>query len=106
MLLMHLAYASLHILYSIALCISEISPSCHTHCIKQRSVESVSSTRSDGSSLNSSGQAVDHSFSHRFTIPTGEQPLPVWETGKRCSIMDRDKPLSLTRSGRLYMTQK
>ncbi|XP_064400185.1 GRAM domain-containing protein 4-like isoform X2 [Halichondria panicea] len=68
--------------------------------------QSIESVSSDGSSSTQpSGHAGDHAFSQRFALPSGEHPLPSWDSGKRCSIMDRDKPLSLTRSGRLYMTQ-
>ncbi len=45
-------------------------------------------------------------FCGRFQLPQDELPLPSWQTGKRCSVMDRDRPLTLTRSGRLYLTHR
>lgn len=43
-------------------------------------------------------------FCTRFQLSPSELPLPSWQSGRRCSVMDRDKPLSLTRSGKLYLT--
>ncbi len=45
-------------------------------------------------------------FCGRFQLSPDEVALPSWRSGKRCSVMDRDRPLTLTRSGKLYLTHR
>lgn len=60
----------------------------------------------DGHTATSQLSEEERSFCARFQLSPDELPLPTWQTGKRCSVMDRDRPLTLTRSGRLYLTHR
>ena len=66
----------------------------------------------------------DNLFCERFQLPLDELPLesklktPVnkevesvislldWQSGKRCSLIDRDRPLVGSKSGRMYLTHR
>ena len=43
-------------------------------------------------------------FCSRFDLPTSEVPFPDWQGGRRCTLIDRDRPLMGSRGGRLYLT--
>ncbi|XP_047146535.1 GRAM domain-containing protein 4 isoform X1 [Hydra vulgaris] len=43
-------------------------------------------------------------FSDRFQLPSLEVPLHDWIDGRRCTLMDKDSPLSSMKHGRLYLT--
>ena len=46
------------------------------------------------------------SFCTRFQLSHEEVPLPSWRAGRRCSLLDRNRPLSLTKSGKLFLTHR
>ena len=46
----------------------------------------------------------DACFCSRFDLPTSEVPFPDWQGGRRCSLMDREKPLMGSKGGRLFLT--
>ena len=46
------------------------------------------------------------SFCTRFQLSPEEVPLAWWRAGRRCSLLDRSKPLSLTKSGKLFLTHR
>ena len=46
----------------------------------------------------------DASFCSRFDLPTSEAPFPDWQGGRRCSLMDRERPLMGSKGGRLFLT--
>ena len=46
----------------------------------------------------------DASFCSRFDLPTSEAPFPDWQGGRRCSLMDRERPLMGFKGGRLFLT--
>lgn len=67
---------------------------------------SVSSLSSPSSS--SSQQQVNTSSNHmadKFKLPSSETILPGWEDGKRCLLIDKEKPFSNVKHGRLFLTQ-
>lgn len=43
-------------------------------------------------------------FCDRFQLPRAEAPLPDWNEGRRCTLMDKESPFSSMRHGRLYLT--
>ncbi|XP_057296319.1 GRAM domain-containing protein 4-like isoform X1 [Hydractinia symbiolongicarpus] len=43
-------------------------------------------------------------FCDRFQLPRNEYPLHDWVEGRRCTLMDKDSPLSSMKHGRLYLT--
>lgn len=59
--------------------------------------------------LNHNGSHNDHShglpFHERMQLPVDERPLPEWEEGRRCTLMNKDRPLHNMKHGRLYLTQ-
>ena len=87
---------------------------CRLHCccsqtslLRQRSSLSV-----DGGSVRGGGESggvsplsdEDAGFCSRFDLPTSEVPFPDWKGGRRCTLIDRDRPLMGSRGGRLYLT--
>ncbi|XP_069969944.1 uncharacterized protein [Penaeus vannamei] len=45
------------------------------------------------------------SFLELFNLPSAESPLPGWQTGRRCTLVNRDRSLtSAFKNGRLYLT--
>ena len=46
------------------------------------------------------------SFCSRFQLSPEEVPLAWWHSGRRCSLLDRSRPLSLTKSGKLFLTHR
>jgi len=44
-------------------------------------------------------------FCDRFHLPQTEVQLPGWEDGRRCTLFNRDSPLSNMKHGRLYLTK-
>ena len=46
------------------------------------------------------------SFCSRFQLSPEEVPLAWWRSGRRCSLLDRSRPLSLTKSGKLFLTHR
>ena len=48
----------------------------------------------------------ESSFCQRFQLSPEELPLPSWVIGKRCTMIDRDKPLIGSKSGKLYLTHR
>lgn len=46
----------------------------------------------------------DASFCSRFDLPASEVPFPDWQGGRRCTLLDRDKPLMGSKGGRLFLT--
>jgi hypothetical protein len=46
----------------------------------------------------------DASFCSRFELPTSEAPFPDWQGGRRCSLVDRERPLMGSKGGRLFLT--
>ena len=54
------------------------------------------------SSLPLSGE--DAGFCSRFHLPASEVPFPDWQGGRRCSLIDQDRPLMGSKGGRLFLT--
>ncbi|KAK4293737.1 hypothetical protein Pmani_033585, partial [Petrolisthes manimaculis] len=47
------------------------------------------------------------SFLELFNLPTSETPLPGWQSGRRCTLVNRDRSLtSAFKNGRLYLTNR
>lgn len=47
------------------------------------------------------------SFLELFNLPSAESPLPGWQTGRRCTLVNRDRSLtSAFKNGRLYLTNR
>ncbi|EDO36145.1 predicted protein [Nematostella vectensis] len=58
--------------------------------------------------LQGSQNASSRSFINlceRLKIPTSEAPLPSWEEGRHCFLVDKDKPFTNSKQGKLYLTQ-
>jgi len=76
----------------------------------QEALQHASSASSSSSPSNSNpsesfpGPSTSH-FSEKFKLPTTEFALPGWEDGKRCALMDKEKPLSNVKHGKLFLTQ-
>ncbi|KAL9959274.1 hypothetical protein ACROYT_G032584 [Oculina patagonica] len=64
------------------------------------SLSPPSTSSSEQSSSSSSNHVVE-----KFKLPSTEIILPGWEDGKRCALMNKDKPLSNVKHGRLFLTQ-
>ena len=45
-------------------------------------------------------------FCSLFQLSPKEVPLAWWRSGRRCSLLDRSRPLSLTKSGKLFLTHR
>lgn len=86
-----------------------------------------SPSNSETISISSTTSSCDAAFCERFQIPTdeflidsmssaGPSPHPLftnhtcpcsdWQTGRRCSLLDNDKPLLGSKNGKLYLTQR
>ncbi|XP_065909378.1 GRAM domain-containing protein 4-like [Dysidea avara] len=48
----------------------------------------------------------DVAFCERFGLPAEERPMSDWQGGKRCVLIDKDRPLLGAKHGRIYLTQK
>ena len=71
------------------------------------SLDSLDSTHSSaGRSLAAGLTEEEISFCSRFQLSPEETPLSWWCAGRRCSLLDRSRPLSLTKSGKLYLTHR
>ncbi|KAK7084124.1 GRAM domain-containing protein 4, partial [Halocaridina rubra] len=47
------------------------------------------------------------SFLELFNLPATESPLPGWQSGRRCTLVNRDRSLtSAFKNGRLYLTNR
>ncbi|XP_071537611.1 uncharacterized protein [Panulirus ornatus] len=47
------------------------------------------------------------SFLELFSLPATESPLPGWQSGRRCTLVNRDRSLtSAFKNGRLYLTNR
>ncbi|KAG7175106.1 GRAM domain-containing protein 4-like [Homarus americanus] len=47
------------------------------------------------------------SFLELFSLPATEAPLPGWQSGRRCTLVNRDRSLtSAFKNGRLYLTNR
>ncbi|XP_069947697.1 uncharacterized protein [Cherax quadricarinatus] len=47
------------------------------------------------------------SFLELFSLPATETPLPGWQSGRRCTLVNRDRSLtSAFKNGRLYLTNR
>ena len=46
----------------------------------------------------------DAGFCARFDLPTSEAPFPDWQGGRRCTLIDRERPLMGSKGGRLFLT--
>eukprot|EP00794_Sanderia_malayensis_P006066 gene6066-6768_t len=44
-------------------------------------------------------------FCDRFQLPQSEHPLFGWQDGRRCTLLNKDNPLSNMKHGRLYLTK-
>lgn len=54
----------------------------------------------------SSVAAEDYTdFCGKFAIKRGEQPVDGWQVGRKCTLIDREKPLAGSKGGTLYLTQ-
>lgn len=69
-------------------------------------LSSTSNTTDVVSSTTSLVSLPDTLFCERFQISIEEIPLDGWQSGKRCSIIDRERPLSGSKSGRLFLTHR
>ncbi|XP_048257748.1 GRAM domain-containing protein 4-like isoform X1 [Haliotis rufescens] len=48
----------------------------------------------------------DRSFCELFTLPPSECPLPGWQGGRRCTLINREKSLTAAfKNGKLYLTR-
>ena len=45
-------------------------------------------------------------FCTKFGLGVDEQPLVGWQSGKKCTLMDREKPLIGSKGGTLYLTHR
>ena len=45
-------------------------------------------------------------FCAKFGLGLDEQPLAGWHSGRRCTLMDREKPLIGSKGGTLYLTHR
>lgn len=69
-----------------------------------RTSSSTDST-DDGNPL--SGLSEDESsFCTRFQLSPDELPLPSWISGRRCTLLDKDRPLIGSKSGKLFVTHR
>ncbi|XP_019860300.1 PREDICTED: GRAM domain-containing protein 4-like [Amphimedon queenslandica] len=62
---------------------------------------------SELSSLTSSSSTIsirDTSFCERFQLSFEETPLESWRSGKRCTLLDKDHPLTGSKQGRIFLT--
>uniref|UniRef100_A0A1X7VTC5 GRAM domain-containing protein n=1 Tax=Amphimedon queenslandica TaxID=400682 RepID=A0A1X7VTC5_AMPQE len=62
---------------------------------------------SELSSLTSSSSILsikDTSFCERFQLSFEETPLESWRSGKRCTLLDKDHPLTGSKQGRIFLT--
>nr|XP_058960908.1 GRAM domain-containing protein 4-like isoform X1 [Pocillopora verrucosa] len=69
---------------------------------------STSATSSSSPSSSSSHHQIGpHSnpVAEKFRLPSSEIVLPGWEEGKRCALLDKDKPFSSVKHGKLFLTQ-
>ena len=66
------------------------------------SLRGVSGAEGVVSSLPLSGE--DAGFCSRFHLPASEVPFPDWQGGRRCSLIDQDRPLMGSKGGRLFLT--
>ena len=69
--------------------------------LQRRSISGDSITLSGGDQQVSD---EDTSFCSRFNLPLGEVPFTDWQGGRRCSLMDRERPLMGSKGGRLFLT--
>ena len=46
----------------------------------------------------------DAGFCARFELPSSEAPFPDWQGGRRCTLIDRERPLIGSKGGRLFLT--
>ncbi|XP_031570548.1 GRAM domain-containing protein 4-like [Actinia tenebrosa] len=62
---------------------------------------------SNGVDHNASGRSSQSwiNFCEKMKIPSSENPLPSWEQGHRCTLINKDHPLTNMKHGRLYLTQ-
>uniref|UniRef100_A0A1X7VS75 Uncharacterized protein n=1 Tax=Amphimedon queenslandica TaxID=400682 RepID=A0A1X7VS75_AMPQE len=62
---------------------------------------------SELSSLTSSSSTIsirDTSFCERFQLSFEETPLESWRSGKRCTLLEKDRPLTGSKQGRIFLT--
>lgn len=61
----------------------------------------VNQTPGGSASLTTGNQ----SFCELFNLPPSETPLPAWQAGRRCTLINKDKSLTAAfKNGRLYLT--
>ena len=78
----------------------------HTHNPQRQQVHRLSDTSDEGSPVARLSEE-DAAFCTRFQLSFEELPLPGWQSGgKRCSVLDRDRPLIGTKGGRLFLTHR
>lgn len=77
---------------------------CNEEALSHTSSSSSSSSPSNNHSSETSGSS-SNPFAERFRLPSSETPLPGWEDGKRCVLLDKDKSFSHVKHGRLFLTQ-
>lgn len=61
-------------------------------------------SQSDGSHSLTSQECSD--FSAKFGLGLDEQPLAGWQSGRRCTLVDRERPLIGSKCGTLYLTHR
>jgi len=71
--------------------------------VRASSASSLSSPSSSSSEQH--GNSTSNHVADKFKLPSSETILPGWEDGKRCALMDKEKPLSNVKHGRLFLTQ-
>jgi len=71
--------------------------------VRSSSVSSLSSTSPSSSEQQVNGSS--NRLANKFKLPSSETILPGWEDGKRCALMDKEKPFSNVKHGRLFLTQ-
>ena len=59
---------------------------------------------SDGSHSLTSQECSD--FSAKFGLGLDEQPLAGWQSGRKCTLVDRERPLIGSKGGTLYLTRR
>lgn len=79
----------------------------HPHTPLQHSLPRTSITdNSDDGNLLTGLTEEESSFCSRFQLSPDELPLPSWTLGRRCTLLDKDHPLTGTKSGKLFLTHR
>lgn len=70
-----------------------------------RSTSATSLSTPSGSSSEHHISPYSNPMAEKFKLPSSETVLPGWEEGKRCALLDKDKPFSSVKHGKLFLTQ-